>query len=293
MITNLLGVIAPILVCTIIGFVWDKRGLPYDVNKITPLIVNVGTPCLVVSTLLKVEINLQDVLTIFKYAVLVHVLALLIGFAAIKLTRQDIATFLPSMFLPNNGNMGLPVCLFAFGDAGLALAIAFFAISAVTQFTAGAAIASGNMQIREVLAMPLLWGVVIALTLIGLDQELPTWLFNSLNLVGAFPIPMMLIGLGVSLSRLSVSNLPIAFLFSAVRVGGGCFIGWGIAEFFALEGVLRGVIIVQAAMPVALFNYLFAAYYHRNAGAVAGMVVTSTAMSFLTLPFVLWLGLSP
>jgi hypothetical protein len=41
-------------------------------------------------------------------------------------------------------------------------------------------------------------------------------------------------------------------------------------------------------MPAAVFNYLFALRYERSPEEVAGMVVASTLLSFLTLPLLMW-----
>ncbi|MEL7401702.1 MAG: AEC family transporter, partial [Pseudomonadota bacterium] len=69
--------------------------------------------------------------------------------------------------------------------------------------------------------------------------------------------------------------------------GGGLLVGLLVAWLLQLEGVERGVVIVQAAMPVAVFNYLFAERFQREPKAVAGMVVMSTLISFATLPVIL------
>ena len=44
---------------------------------------------------------------------------------------------------------------------------------------------------------------------------------------------------------------------------------------------------MQSAMPVAVSSYLFAQQYERKPEEVAGMVVVSTAVSFVTLPLIL------
>ena len=59
-----------------------------------------------------------------------------------------------------------------------------------------------------------------------------------------------------------------------------------VAYLFGLEGVERGVLILQSSMPVAVFNYLLALRYQREPGEVAGMVVLSTVLSFILLPFI-------
>lgn len=291
MFAEIAGILAPVFICAAIGFGWEKRGLPYNVKEITPLIVNIGTPALVVSTLLNADLSLQALGQVAGYALIFHVVACVIGLAAIKITKRDVASFLPSLMFPNTGNMGLSVCLFAFGDLGLALAIAFFSVTSTLQFTVGAAIASGEASFRRIVTSTLVWGVLISAGLIAFDIALPGWVMNTVDLIGGLTIPMMLIGLGVSLARLKVNALFVSSAFSALRLVSGCLIGLGISEFFALEGALRGVVILQCSMPVAVFNYLFATYYGRDSEAVAGMVVVSSLLAFVTLPVLLWIAL--
>jgi predicted permease len=64
----------------------------------------------------------------------------------------------------------------------------------------------------------------------------------------------------------------------------GFAVALAIAELFDLQGVARAVLILQGAMPAAIFNYLFAARYDRHPDDVAGIVLMSTLVSALTLP---------
>jgi len=61
-----------------------------------------------------------------------------------------------------------------------------------------------------------------------------------------------------------------------------------------LSGVAQGVLVLQGAMPAAVFSYLFAAHYERDADDVAGIVLVSTLAGALLLPFLvsyaLWLA---
>jgi len=190
---------------------------------------------------------------------------------------------------PNTGNMGLPLCLFAFGQQGLALAIIIFTLTATLQFTAGVAIASGSLSFRRILGMPLIYAVVLSVLVVATGWTLPQWLANTIQLLGGLTIPMMLLALGVSLARLRVTTFGRAALLTVVRLAGGVAIGFAVATIFGLSGAARGVLIIQAAMPVAVFNYLFAQYYSREPEQVAGMVVLSTAASFVILPVLLWI----
>ena len=55
-------------------------------------------------------------------------------------------------------------------------------------------------------------------------------------------------------------------------------------ELLGLTGTLRGVLLIQSSMPVAVFSYLFAARYQRHPEDAAGAILVSTLVSFATLP---------
>ena len=42
MLAEIFSVIAPVFICSVIGLVWAKRGLPYETEFITRLVTNVG-----------------------------------------------------------------------------------------------------------------------------------------------------------------------------------------------------------------------------------------------------------
>jgi len=98
-------------------------------------------------------------------------------------------------------------------------------------------------------------------------------------------IPLMLLALGNTLGELRVKRLPFAFGWGTARLVLGFVVALGVAELFDLEGVARGVIILQGTMPAAVFNYLFAARYNRAPDDVAGIVLISTLVSLIVLPF--------
>ncbi len=97
----------------------------------------------------------------------------------------------------------------------------------------------------------------------------------------------MLLTLGVSLARLRTDDWGPGALIAATRLLGGVAVGVFVVWLFAAEGVEARVLILQAAMPSAVFNYLLALKYDRLPGAVAGGVVISTFGSLLTLPVIL------
>lgn len=287
MFAELFSVLAPVFITAGIGFAWIKSGRTLDTNQFTPIIVSVGSPCLVFSTLMNSGVSIEVLGEIVWISLLAHAAAFAMGYIVLKGLKLPVPAFLPSLGLPNTGNMGLPLCLFAFGEVGLALGIAYFTVSSLLQFTIGASIASGSPSLKRVLKTPHIYAVSLAAVLIFTETTLPLWIGNTVTLIGQFTIPLMLLFLGVSLARLTVGSVGRAVLLSLVRIGGGLAVGLLLVWGFDLEGAAAGVVLIQTAMPVAVFNYLFAQYYDNSPAEVAGLVVVSTTISFATLPILL------
>jgi len=288
MYAQVFAVIAPIFLCSLVGIVWARLKIPYDTEFVSNLVMSIGAPCLIISTLTKVEVPSSQLLLFFLATVVGLVIVALISFTMVKLLRADVKVMLPPMIFPNAGNMGLPLCLFAFGDQGLALGLIVFMVMAVSQFALGVALVSGAHPVKALFSSPVFYAASVSVLLILMDWHLPTWLENTVGLLGSMSIPLMLISLGVSLANLKVRSYLNSIIFAVMRLGIGFAVGLLLCEIFDMEGLQRGVIIIQFAMPAAVFNYLLALRYDRSPDQVAGVVVTSTLLSFCFLPFLLW-----
>ncbi len=225
---EIFAIIAPVLICSVIGFCWAKMRVPFETAFVTRLVTNVGFPCLIFVSLATVDLDaaalgvmgLASVLSVAAFAA--------IGFVFLKIAGIDRRTFLPSLMFANTGNMALPLCLLAFGERGLALGVAYFSINAIFIFAFGPAIASGTANPAAVLKAPLLWSSLAGIAVKFSGIGLPEWMLNTLILIGGFPIPLMLITLGVALAQLKIVRLGHATAISVVRLTMGFLVGWGL-----------------------------------------------------------------
>ncbi|MAL78678.1 MAG: transporter [Sneathiella sp.] len=283
----LLNIIAPVVIVAAIGYFWSKSGRAFHAETVTSIVTTIGSPMLIFSTLANLDMALSSFLEFAMYAVLAATSFAVIGFVILSLCRLNIRDYLPGLMFPNAGNMGLPLCYFAFGDPGLALAIAVFTVFSTLQFTVGIWFSSGSSSIRQLIRTPHLYAVALAIGSKALGIGIPVWIMNATTLLGSLTIPLMLLALGVSLASLSVNHIRLATGLSVLRLAMGFTVGYALAAIFGLEGVARGVLILECCMPVAVFNYLFSLRYERAHTHVAGMVLISTLLSFLTLPVLL------
>ena len=283
----LLNIITPVVATAGLGFFWAKTGRAFHSETITTLVTNVGSPMLIFSTLVKLDMALSVFLEFAMFAAISAFIFCLVGLAILSLCRLSVRDYLPGLMFPNTGNMGLPLCLFAFGEEGLALAIAVFTVFSTLQFTFGIWLSSGSSSPGQLLRTPLLYAVIIGLGVKALAIPIPLWITNTTDLIGSLTIPLMLFALGVSLAGLSINHIRLATGLSFLRLIMGFAVGYALATLFGLEGIERGVLILECSMPVAVFNYLFSLRYDRAHSHVAGMVLISTLLSFITLPLLL------
>jgi predicted permease len=143
-------------------------------------------------------------------------------------------------------------------------------------------------MVKGMLSSPIIYAGALACILIFNHWTLPLSVQNSLSLLGGMSIPLMLITLGVSLSSLRLKGARKSLGLGCLRLLVG--LGGGVATVYVLEleGMLRNVVLLQSATPAAVFNYLLAMQYRREPDTVAGMVVSSTLISFVSIPVLLY-----
>jgi malate permease and related proteins len=288
-----LSVVLPVIITVAVGFLWTRFGYPLNSKELTALIADVATPCLIIATFQNSQLSFEAFAAMAGAAAAAIVLFAATGALALWAAGLRIRTFLPSIAFPNAGNLGLPLSLYAFGTEGLGYAIAFFSISSVANYTLGQMIAAGKANWRGLVRLPILYAVAIGIGLSFWRIELPAWAGTTIALIGNVTVPLMLLMLGSSLSRLKVASTGRALFVSCLRIGLGGAIGVAVASALGLSGSLRAVLILQCANPVAVYNYLFAQRWNNDPEEVAGVVVLSTLLSLLTIPLVLAFLMKP
>ena len=277
-------VLAPVTIAILVGLGWARWGKPAEPAALTQIVLNVGTPCLVFSTLSTLTVPAQA-LGVMALAAVFTILALAgSGWLLLRLLRLPAGVYLPPVAFGNLGNLGLPLNLYAFGQAGLELGLIMFATQSVLFFTVHFWLMSGAASPATMLRTPHLYAIAAALAFTLSDTAPPQWLANTTDLIGGLTIPLMLIMLGVALARMKVVSFVRPFALAVLRIGLGVAVAVLLCEALALEGVARGVVTIACAMPGAVFNYLAAVRFDRSPEEVASYIVLSTVTVLLLLP---------
>ena len=288
MFVEIFSILAPIFVCVGIGYGWSRSGRPFDVPLVTAIVTYFAIPCLVFYTLANVKLDVTKLYDMGLAAIAANILFVAIGGSVLALFKLRQRVYLQSLSFPNIGNVGLPLCLLAFGQEGLALGIIFFAVYVMFQLTIGVAFVAGSFSVKSLLAMPIIPATLLACVFLFGAIEVPKWINNTTEMIGDLTIPLMLFTLGVSLASLEVKRLNRAAGLALLRAVMGFAVGLGLVEVLALDGIAAGVVILQCAMPTAVFCYLFAQLYNQEPEEVAGLVIMSNVIGFASLPALLW-----
>lgn len=288
---QLIPIITPVLVCALLGYGWARAGWPFDRDFVTRMIMNIGAPALVLNGIGGLEAETPQFLLCVGLAFVVLLFSGLTSYVVLRLTGQPVRDYLLPATYGNVGNLGLPLCYFAFGTEGLGLAVGFYLAGSLSHFIFGPLLLGRSAAWQTLFKTPIIYAALAGLVILNLDGSTPLWFQNSVELLAGMAIPLMLLALGHALATFGVQRVKASMLIAVLRLATGFAAGLTLVTFLELEGALRGVVLIQATMPAAVFNFLMAARYDRSPEVVAGAIVVSTLAAFLLMPLLVLFAL--
>ena len=290
--TTLLPAVLPVGLIILIGFVVG-RTLSLQRSTLSQLALYVLSPALVIDSLYRTELSLNSSIGLLIgfaiTSVLIYVAVWGIGKLfklPVTLTRGITAV----VMFPNNGNMGLPVATFALGAAGLDRAIVYMIGSSFLIFCFGPAMIRGKgivQGLKLTLKLPLIWSILFGLSLRWSSVKIPWQLDRSIQQLGAAAIPIALILLGMQLSESRFKPKIREIVTAIARLLIAPTVAYFIGRLLQLELLSLQVLVLQSAMPTAVNSFVIVSEFGGDKDLVARAIVTSTIMSFITLPIVL------
>jgi predicted permease len=224
------------------------------------------------------------------------VISFLLG-KAFRLEKPLLIAVILTTAFGNNGNYGLPLISFAFGEQALAYGTLYFVTNSVMFNTLGVLLASlGNMQPRQallgLLRVPTMYTIPLAILVNALNLTLPISVARTIDLAAAATIPLMLVLLGLELTRVQWSHsLRAMSLAVVIRLLVVPAIGFLLALPFGLQGASRQGNLLQTGMPGAVAATIAASEYELEPELVTAIIFTGTVISPLTLtPLLVLLG---
>ena len=290
---KLFEVIFPVFFVVGIGYYLGKKNPKIDTTFITNFGGNIGSPAIVFYSVTTTGLTFSVFTNYFIYYLLAIIGFSIIGVIFLFFFKKDVIMELPPYILPNTGNMGLPICLFAYGANGLGVAGAISSLIILFHFTLGVFLASKKFNLEVITKSPAFYSVIISIIFLYFEIPVPNFVVNTTMLLTYATIFLILMSLGIALTRLKVFSFYTSLIGSIARVIIGPIIGYLIILYFNLSGYAAGVLLIQCSMPSAVLNYLVGSIYSpkKVVDNIASMIVVSTLLSFITIPIIVFLSL--
>jgi predicted permease len=300
--TVLINVVLPVFLVAGTAALAQTR-LRLDVQTISRATFYLFAPALVFDGLVSSDIGAAEFGQISATVLLITAILWVVGALAgrlLKLEGPTQSAFLAAILLMNAGNYGLPVNLFAFGEAGLARAAVYFTISALLSSSLGVFLtarghASTTMALRRMAGVPLAYAAILGLILSLAKVAVPEPISKAVHILGQASVPSMLVVLGVKLtetfrSRQHSFNLPALASVAVLRLIAAPALAWVAAWALGLHGLDRSVTIAQSAMPTAVITTILSTEFESDPPFAAMCVLITTLGSLVTLTVLLnWL----
>ena len=138
-----------------------------------------------------------------------------------------------------------------------------------------------------------IYGIIVAVIFLYFDWDVPGFLENTTFLLTYTTIFLVLMSLGIALSRFQVVSWKDASILGIIRVVVGPIIAFTLIKYLDLSGFAAGVLLIQSSMPSAVLTYLVGSMYSEKkiVDNVASVIVASTLMSIITIPIVVFYSL--
>ena len=290
---KLIDVLFPVFFVIGVGYYLGKKDPNFDTKFITNFAGTIGTPAMIFYTITTTGITLEIFVEYFIYALIIIGGFSLVGLFFLFILKKDVISELPPLILPNTGNMGIPICLFAYGTAGLGVASAIASVIILLHFTLGVLLAKKSFSLEILVKNGPIYAILASIVFLYFKLDVHGFIENTTFLLTYTTIFLVLMSLGIALSRLEVVSWTHASILGAVRVIIGPVIGFGLIHFLNLDGFFAGVLLIQSAMPSAVLTYLVGSMYSERkvVDNIASVIVSSTLMSFITVPIVVYYSL--
>ncbi|MBS1227861.1 MAG: permease [Proteobacteria bacterium] len=290
LVLRIIGIITPVLIISAIGYAYGRIRRP-DMTWINRLSTDLLYPLLIFTSMAAKDFYILDYLPLIGGGIAVMLGSGLIAWGAAKLLGYSPQAFIPPMVFTNVANMGFPLTLFAFGPEMLPAAVALFMIFSLVNFTIGIRILAPHASLRGILKGPMLWAMIggVLMSLCGLS--LPDWLATSGRMLGETAIPLGLFTLGVGFAGFRVERWSVGIVGAFLCPISGLLIAWPLIKLLPLTVPMQGLLILYAALPPAVMNYILAEQYKQDPGLVSAIVVGGTIASLIFVPFALYLAL--
>jgi malate permease and related proteins len=281
-----LQTVLPVFLIVALGYLYGRRHHT-EIDTANRLNMDIFIPALIFSALSAQEFALADYWQLALAATLVVLGSGVLVLPFVRLLRVHWKTFVPPMMFTNSGNMGIPVLILAFGEAALPAAIVLFLVENTLHFSVGLYMMNHKVSLWALVRTPMIGACIAGLLVSVSGLVVPRVLAVPVDMVGQIAIPLMLFTLGVRIVGADFSDWRLGVWGAALAPASGLAMVALMSPWLELSPQHLAYLIVFAALPPAVLNYMVAEKYGQEPRRVASIVFIGNLMSIFTLSIVL------
>lgn len=296
---ELLMIVLPAFMIFFTGFLGQKI-IGFDIRSISMAALYIMSPFLAFRTFYTNELTMEYVY------IIVFCLALCFGLIGIiilisyfmKASKPQMSAMILGGAFMNSGNYGAPVVLFAFGAAGFDYAVIMMVFQSLLMNTIGLFFASlggedessFTQSLKSVVRMPVIHGALAGITLQLLSFHIPEAFMEAISLVADASIPTVMLVLGMQLAVIVRKRVAYRCVSAVtlVRMVISPLLAVAIVALMPINGLLKDVLLLQAAMPAAANTTMFAIQFGTEPDLVSFTTLVTTLLSIGTIPVMLF-----
>ncbi len=295
MISIFLDILGPVFLIVAVG-AWAGRKLELQPSTLSKLSYWILGPAFIFNVFGGAELDAGLIGRMVGSGLVAMAVTGLVAVAAMRFagrTPPAISAAAMTSVYGNVGNFGLAIVAFTYGEDALPLAGVMFIVINIGGLILGVTVASRRraslgVAIRSALTAPMTLAVPPALIVNGFDIGVPLVIQRPVTLLAGALIPVMLLTLGAQLAGMTRPMIGTEVSIPlATKLIVNPFVAWPATATFGLADVPAGVVVLQSAMPAAVFTALVALEHDLEPDLVTTTVLVGTVASVVTLPVVI------
>lgn len=295
------GRIVSLFLIMVVGYIMNKvKIIDREANvRYTKLVINISLPAQIITAFISNRgiVSNQEVLFVFAIAagiyVIYGILAVLFVYL-LRVPKEKKGTYMFMTMFGNIGFMGFPVITAIFGEGAMIYAVICNVVFNLLVYSVGITLigkqeGGTKFNPRRLVNMPLL-AATLSIILYFTGMSLPAQVMTSLDYMGNVTTPVAMLILGSTIAGMPIKKLFDEwriYIFSVLKLLViPLVVIWVLNQLPMNLELLKGTLIVLAAMPVATNTTMLAIEYDGDVQLASKGIFFTTVLSILTIPLI-------
>ena len=286
-IERIFATVFPLFAMVMVGFLYARK-TDSDMGVANRINIDIFVPALIFSVMASKSFDLLSYLDLMLGTLLMVIGSGLLALPVCKWLGVSPQIFAPPTMFNNCGNLGLPLALLAFGEAGLSAAIAMFLVSTLLHFSLGVYILHDKAQLRPLATNPMVMATAAGLVWSLSGWTLPVWTSTPIDMLGQISIPLMLFALGVRMTDVDFADWRSGLFWGLYGPLTGFMVAYPFALLAGLSSEHTAYFVLFSVLPPAVLNFMLAERYKQAPHTVASIVLLGNIASLAVVPVALF-----